>query len=107
MAGRARAPLAELLEVLEPKLVAAEMEQRVLQHARMAGAEHESVAIRPLRVLRGHSQEALKERVRKRSQRHRGPRMSRVCLLHSVHRQAANGVDRQALDLALLARRRR
>src|ERR1700733_490388 len=57
MPGRARAPLAELLKVVEAKVVAAQVQQRVLQHAGVARAEHEAVAVGPLGVLRVRVQE--------------------------------------------------
>ena len=47
-------------------------------------------------------QEALEQRVCQRRERHRGPRVPGVGLLHRVHREAADRVDRQLLDLALL-----
>ena len=86
--GRARAPLAELLEVLEREVVAGQVQQRVLQHAGVAGAEHEAVAVGPLRVGRVGAQEALEDRVGQRRERHRRARVARVGLLHRVHRQS-------------------
>ena len=104
MSRRARAPLAELLEVVEAQLVAGQVQQRVLQHARVAGAQHEAVAVGPVRLGRVGVQEALEDRVRQRRERHRGAGMARVGLLHRVHRETANRVDRQLADLGLLHR---
>ena len=52
MAGRARPPLAEPLQLLEREVVAGEMERRVLEDAGVAGGEDEPVAVRPVGVRR-------------------------------------------------------
>ena len=98
---RERAPLAELLQILEAQLVAAQVKQRVLQHARVTGAQHEAVAVGPLRVRGVRVQEAPEDRVPQRRQRHRRARVAGVRLLHGVHRQAADRVDRESLYLRL------
>ena len=45
-----RLPLAEALQLLERQVVAGEVERRVLEDARMPGAEDEPVAVRPVRA---------------------------------------------------------
>ncbi len=97
--GRARAPLAELPQIVNAQVVAGQMQQRVLQHARVAGAEHEPVAVWPVWVSRVRAQEALEQGVRQRRERHRGAGMAGVGLLHGVHRQAADRVDREPFQL--------
>jgi hypothetical protein len=52
MAGGARAPLAEGLELVERQVVAVEVQHRVEQHRAVTGREHETVAVGPLGVLR-------------------------------------------------------
>ena len=52
MAGRARLPLAEALQLLEREVVAGEVERGVLEDAGVAGREDEAVAVRPVRVRR-------------------------------------------------------
>ncbi len=99
VARRARAPLAELFEVRDAEVVAGEMKQRVLQHAGVARAEDEAVTVGPLRVVRVGAQEALEDRVGEGRERHRRPRMPGVRLLHSVHREPADRVDRQTAQL--------
>ncbi len=106
VSGAARAPLAELFEVGEFEVVAAEMQQRVLQHAGVARAEDETVAIGPLGVGRVRAQEVLEEHVRERRQRHRGAGMPGVRLLHGVHREAADRVDREPPDRGVVGSRR-
>jgi hypothetical protein len=51
VAGRERAPLAEGLQVLDRQAVAGQIEQRVEQHAGVAGGKQEAVAVRPGRVV--------------------------------------------------------
>ena len=92
---RARAPLAELLQILEAQLVAGEVQQRVLQHARVPGAEHEAIAVGPLRVARVRMQKTLEQRVAQRRERHRGAGVTGVGLLDGVHRQRPDRVDRE------------
>ena len=53
MAGRARAKLAEALDLLDGHLrIAEEIKQCIKQHRAVAGGEHEAVAIRPSRIGR-------------------------------------------------------
>ena len=56
MAGRAAAPLAEGLDLVERQVEAAEMQERVQKHAAVAGREDEAVTVRPRRVGRVHLQ---------------------------------------------------
>ena len=57
VAGRARAPLPEALEVGHRDVVAGQVEQRVEQHAGVAGRQDEAIPVRPVRLLRGVAQE--------------------------------------------------
>ena len=52
VAGGLAAQLAELLELLDRQVVAAQVQQRVLQHRAVAVGQHEAVAVEPLGVLR-------------------------------------------------------
>ena len=91
----ARAPLAELLQVLERELVAAEVQQRVQQHARVPGAQHEAVAVAPGGLRGFDAQHALEQHIPERCERHRRAGVPGVRLLHRVHRQAPDRVDRR------------
>ena len=51
MAGSFAAPLTETLEFIKRKIVTGEMQQAVEQHGAMAGGEHETVTIKPVRDL--------------------------------------------------------
>ena len=48
VARRPRAPLPELLELLEPEVVAGEVEERVQEHRGVARGQDEPVAVRPV-----------------------------------------------------------
>ncbi len=93
VAGRGRADLTEVLDVLERQRVAREVEHRIEQHRRVARGEHEAVAVRPLGVGRVVAHDPRVEHVGQRSEGHRRARMARVRLLHCIHRQRADGVD--------------
>ena len=99
MARRRRLPLPEALQLLEREVVAGEVQRRVLQDARVAGAQHEPVAVRPVRARRVVPQHLRVEEVRERRERHRRAGMAGVRLLHRVHRQRADRVDRELFDL--------
>ncbi len=98
VAGGTRTPLAKLLEVLQREVVADQMEQRVLKHAGVPGAEHEAVAVGPDGVARVGAQHALEDRVAERRQRHRRAWVAGVGLLHGVHRERPDRVDREPAD---------
>jgi len=102
MAGRARAPLPEALQILDREVEAGQMSQRVLQDAGVTGREHEAVAVAPSGVARIDAKHMPVEGVGQRRQGHRRARMARVCLLHRVHRQRPDRVDRELADLPLL-----
>jgi len=99
MAGRERAPLAEALELLHGQVVAGQVQDGVLEDAGVPGGEHEAVAVRPLRVGGVVAQKLAVDQVGHRSQRHRRARVAGVRLLHRVHGQNADGVDRQLLEI--------
>ena len=103
VAGRLAAPLAERLQVVEGQVVAGEVEQGVEQHARVAGGEHEAVAVGPGRVGRVEAQVAREQHVRHGGRAHGHAGMAGVGLLHAVDGQKADGVD-AALFEGLCAR---
>ena len=93
------APRAQRLEVLELEAPAAEVELDVERHARVAARQHEPVAARPVRVGRVVAHHLLEQEVRRRSQAHRRAGVAVADLLHGVHRQHPDGVDRQVVGL--------
>src|ERR1035437_1194626 len=97
-------PLPELLDVVERKIVAREVQHGVKQHAGMSIGENEAVTARPMGISGIVTQIAVPQRKRQGRQRHRSSRMSAVGLLHSVHRERTNGVNAEAIELTLLLR---
>src|SRR3984893_15070699 len=78
---------------------AGEVKLRQQQHRGMTVGEHEPVAVRPNRVLRIEAHDAVPERVHQRRERHRGAGMSGLGPLDRIHRERANGIDRQLIQL--------
>jgi len=98
VAGRAAAPLPERLEIVEAQVVSGEVQQGVQQHARVAGGEHEPVAVRPRRVGRVVAQMAGEEGVGHRRRAHRHAGVAGVGLLDAVDGQEADGLDTPLLE---------
>ena len=96
---RPGAPLPELPQVVHREVVAGQVQRGVLQDAGVPGREHEAVAVGPGRVGGVVVHALAVQDVRDRRERHRGPGMTGVGLLHRVHREAADRVDRERLDV--------
>ncbi len=105
VARRRGVELAEALDVVEREPVPGQVQQRVEQHRRVAGAQHEPVAVGPVRMLRRVAHDARVEHVRDRGERHRRPGVARVRLLHGVHRERADRVDAELVELRVGLRR--
>ena len=101
VAGRLAVQLAEVLQLGQREVVAAQVEQRVLQHRAMAVGEHEAVTPRPVRVGRVVAQVRAPERHRDLGHAHRGAGVAGVGLLHGVHGQGADGVGHEGCALLL------
>ena len=93
MTGRLRAPLAEALQLFHRKVELEEMEQRVEQHGRVSRGEHESIAVRPLRILGIEVHVLRPEHVRHVRGAHRRARVPRFRLLYGVGRQKFDRID--------------
>src|SRR4029077_1472750 len=78
---------------------AGEMESGPEQHRGMAVREDEAIAIRPDRILRVKTHDAIPNRVDERRERHGRAGMSGLGLLHGIDRERANGVDAQLIEL--------
>ena len=98
MAGCPRLPLPEALQLLEREVVAGQVQRRVLEDAGVAGGEDEPVPVRPVGVGGVVAQDAPVEHVGERRQRHRGAGVPGVRLLHRIHGEGADRVDRALLD---------
>ncbi len=100
MTRRLRAPLPELPDVLQRKVVASEVEQGVEQHRRVTAGKHEAVAVGPVGIGRVVAQEVAPEDVCRRRQRHGGAGVAGLGGLHRIHGQSANGIDGFPRELA-------
>ncbi len=112
VAGGARVELAEVFDLLQRagRFVgdvvvgvdladAGKEDHRVEEHRGVAGREHEAVAVRPDRVGRVVAQVVLPELVGDGRQRHRRPGVAGVRLLDGVHREGADRVDCELIDV--------
>src|SRR4051794_15919791 len=100
MAGGRRADLAEVLDVLERERIAGQVEHRIEEHRRVAGAEDEAVAVGPVGVRGVVLHHARVEQVSERREAHRGPWMTRIGLLDGVDRERPNRVDAELVERA-------
>mmetsp|Transcript_43038 Transcript_43038/g.93615 ORF Transcript_43038/g.93615 Transcript_43038/m.93615 type:complete len:589 (-) Transcript_43038:33-1799(-) len=94
VARRLRAPLTELLDVIHGDAgVAREVEHGVLQHAAVAGGQHEAVAVDPLGVLRVEIHLLREEAEADRRLAHGRARVAAVGLVDRIDGEEADGVD--------------
>ncbi len=108
VAGRLAAPLAEVLQLFQRQVIAGQMEHGIEQHGAVARAEHEAVAIHPLRVGRAVAHDARPQRQRGDGHAHGHTGMARIGGLHTVGGEHANGVGGLGFEFAgkLLVERR-
>ncbi len=92
--GRARPPLPELTQVVEREVVAREMQRGILEHAGMPRREDEPVPARPVRVGRVVPHHVAVEEIRQRRECHCRAGVAGIRLLHGIHRERPNRVDR-------------
>ena len=98
MPRRQRPKLAEALDLVDRhRLVAGQVQQRIEQHRAVAGREHETVAIRPLRVGGVEFQELSEQHGRDVGCAHRQAGMAGFGLLHGVHRQCADRIGHRGM----------
>ena len=92
VAGGDRAPLAEILDLVQRHiLIPRQVEQRIDQHRAMARRQDETVTVRPARRLGIELQMFLEQDGRHIGHAHRHPRMPRIRGGHRVQRQGADG----------------
>ena len=84
--------LAEVAQLAHRQLVAAQVQQCVEQHRGVAVAEHEAVAVGPVRVRRVVPQVPAPQRHRHLGHAHRCAGVAGIGRLHGVHRERADGV---------------
>jgi hypothetical protein len=74
------------------------MQQRVLQHAPMAGRKDKPVPIEPARIFGIEFQKPIPKNERRRRSPHRYPGMPRIRFLNGVDAQETNGVDTTVVE---------
>ena len=102
MAGRFASPLAELLDLVQRKVIAGQVEQAVKKHAAVARREHEAIAIWPARLEGIVSEKACPQHIRHGRSTHRQSRVPRIRLLDRIHGEAADGVNTKLVELGLI-----
>ena len=93
VAGGARPPLAEGLEVLQREVIAGEVQHAVEQHRGVAGGEDEAVPVEPFGVAGVIGHDPRPQDVGEGSEGHRRALVAAVGGLGHVHGQATDGVD--------------
>ena len=98
MTGRLRAELAEVPQLVHRHVgIARQMQQRVEQHRPVARAQHEAVAIGPVRAAGIEVQELGEQHGRHIGHAHGHAGVTGVRLLDSIHRQGADGIGHGAV----------
>ena len=95
VAGRPRAQLAELLEVVQGKVEAGQVERRVEQARGVPAGEDEAVAVGPVGFRAADVQVVQPQHGHHIGQAHRHTGVPGIRRLHLVHGQATQGVRRQ------------
>ena len=85
MPRRLAAPLAELLDVVQRKVVASHKQQAVQQRRAVPRRQHEAISIDPARIARIVLEVPRPQRIGHRRGAKRQPRMATVRFLHHVH----------------------
>ena len=93
------APLAEVLDLIERKIIPREVKERIQERASVARREDEPVAVHPVRVAGVVPQVLRPERHRCGGHAHRHARMPGFCLLNRIHGQAADRVYAEIVQL--------
>ena len=99
VAGGERAPLAQLLEVVELEPETGQVELDVEGQAGVPGGEDEPVAPGPVRVGRVVPHRALEERVRQRCQAHRGARVTTAAVFDGLRGEHPDGVHGAGVEV--------
>jgi hypothetical protein len=101
VAGGGRAPLAEVPDVVEREPIPREVQHRVQEDRRVAGREHEAVAVGPVGRAGVVLHDPRPEDVGQRGQRHGRAGVPVAGGLGAVHGQAADHVDGTLLERAV------
>ena len=96
VAGGLAAELAERLELLDRQVIAAQVQQRVLQHRAVAVGEHETVAVEPARVARVVAQVIVPEHFGDVSHAHRHAGVTGLGFFNRIGGKETDGVGQLA-----------
>ena len=99
MARGQGAELTELGQFLLRKAVAEQVQQGIKKHGAVAAGKNETVAVRPLRILRIDLHVICPQLVRHSCCAQRQARMSGICLLDRVRGQNADRIDTHCIDV--------
>ena len=101
MARRFRAPLAEILELIQRHPGrAGKIEDRIKQHRAVTGRENKAIPIRPMGVRRVKLQKPRVDDGRNIGCAHWQAWMTGFGLFHPIHRKATNGIGHAACKIA-------
>ncbi|MCY1235440.1 hypothetical protein D9M72_480560 [compost metagenome] len=95
VAGGLAVQLAEILQLFDRQVIAAQVQQRVDQHRAVAVGQHEAVAVGPLRVGRVVLQVPAPQRHGDIRHAHRRAGVAGIGLLDGVHGKHADGIGHQ------------
>ena len=96
MAGRARAQLPEIFDVLDRERMARQVQHRIEQHRCVPVGEHEAITIDPARVRRVVVHDLTPKHLGDVRHAHGSTRVPRGRLLHRIHGERPNGVGESA-----------
>src|SRR5215475_11916778 len=86
--------LAEVLDLIERKIIACQMQQRIKEHGTMSTGKDEAVTSRPFRVARIVAQMTCPQSESHWRRAHRKSRVTGVCLLNGICGEKTDGIDR-------------
>ena len=99
MAGGLAAPLAEVLQIIHRQAVAEQVQQGVEQGAGVTVGKDEAVAVLPLRILGVVAHGVGPHGISHGGHAHGRAGMAGIGLLHGIHGQGADGIDRLLLNV--------
>lgn len=99
-----RAPLAQVLQIVEFEPETGQVQLDVLGEAGVTAREHETVAADPARIGRVVAHDALVEHVGQRREAHRGTGVTVARVLHRVRGQHPDRVDRLGVQVRPVGR---
>ena len=93
VSGSLGSPLSEVLDVVERKIVAGQMQEGIEEHRSVSAGKDEAVAVEPFRIIGIMFEEVLPYCISDRRCAERCSGMSGFCLIDGVSGQESHGVD--------------